>query len=92
MLVSMAPNMNVPEVRDTCDHFNHIVHGDPVAAESNLVPLSDGSLGYSVGKVLHAMPLCDALATHGLLYLKILVIRSERCFPEAAPTVQGGVH
>ena len=73
------------EAKEICEYYNHITHGDPVSADSNLVPLGDGSLGHSVGKVLGNPALCDALATQGRSYLGILVAGAVRCFPEVKP-------
>lgn len=70
---------------DICEHYGHIIHGDPVSAEWNRVPLNNGSLGYAVGKVLDAPSLCDELALQGWAYLRILIARATACFPEAGP-------
>ena len=69
MLHSMGIGEAYEEAKEICGSCNHITHGDPVAADSNAVPLGDGSLGYSVGKVLGNPALCDALATQGRSYL-----------------------
>src|SRR3989304_2246364 len=61
--------------KDICEHYGHIVHGDPVSADWNRIPLDDGSLGYAVGKVLNNPALCDELALQGWAHLRIPVAR-----------------
>jgi hypothetical protein len=86
MLHSMARGTAEFEVaKDICEHYGHIVHGDPVSAEWNRIPLDDGSLGYAVGKVLDHPSLCDELALQGWAYLRILIARAATCFPEVKP-------
>lgn len=86
MLCSMAPaGLELEDAKDICEHYGHIVHGDPVSAEWNRIPLDDGSLGYAVGKVLRHGSLCDELALQGWAYLRILVARATSCFPEVKP-------
>lgn len=86
MLHSMARGTAEFEVaKDICEHYGHIVHGDPASAEWNRIPLDDGSLGYAVGKVLNHPSLCDELALQGWAYLRDLVARATTCFPEVKP-------
>jgi hypothetical protein len=86
MLRSMAPSGVDPDAaKDICEHYGHIVHGDPVAANWNRVPLDDGTLGYSVGKILDHGALCDELALQGWAYLRVLTARAASCFPEVPP-------
>jgi len=85
MLHSMGIGEAYEEAKEICEYYNHITHGDPISADSNAVPLGDGSLGYSVDKVLGDPLLCDALATQGRSYLGILVAGAIRCFPEVKP-------
>jgi len=91
MLQSMAGGTDLETARDICEHYGHIVHGDPVAADWNRVPLNDGSLGYSVGKVLNAPALCDELALQGWAYLRVLIAKATSCFPEVKPPASGRV-
>jgi len=86
MLRSMAPQgVDVDVARDICEHYGHIVHGDPVSADWNRIPLDNGSLGYAVGKVLNHTTLCDELALQGWAYLRVLTARATSCFPEVKP-------
>jgi hypothetical protein len=85
MLKSMADGADLVTAKDICEHYGHIIHGDPVAADWNRVTLNDGSLGYSVGKVLNAPKICDELALQGWAYLRILIAKATTCFPEVKP-------
>jgi len=88
MLHSMAGGREeLKEAKNICEHYGHIVHGDPVSAEWNRVPLDDGSLGYAVGKVLNAPALCDELALQGWAYLRVLIGKATTCFPEVTPPI-----
>lgn len=82
MLQSMSGDKDLERAKELCAELNHIVHGDPIAADWNRVPLNDGSLGYSVGKVLKDHNLCDVLSWQGCMYLMILRIRATSCFPD----------
>jgi hypothetical protein len=93
MLLSMAGGQQELQVaKDICEHYGHIIHGDPVSANSNIIPLNDGSLGYAVGKVLSAPELCDELALQGWAYLRIVVAKATACFPEVEPPENAPVH
>ena len=86
MLHSMARGMvEFEDAKDLCEHYGHIIHGDPISAEWNRIPLNDGSLGYAVGKVLNAPSLCDELALQGWVYLRVVIAKATSCFPEVKP-------
>jgi len=78
--------------KDICEHYGHIIHGDPVSADWNRVPLNDGTLGYAVGKVLNSPELCDELALQGWAYLRVLIAKATACFPEVKPPGAGRVN
>ena len=63
----MNEKFDSSETRKIFDLFNSLTHGDPVAANWNLVQLSDGGLGYSVGKVINDPKLCDFICFPVLL-------------------------
>lgn len=92
MLKSMAGGEDLATAKDICEHYGHIVHGDPVSAEWNRVALNDGSLGYAVGKVLNQPALCDELAFQGWAYLRVLIAKATSCFPEVKPPEVSQVH
>ncbi len=82
MLETMSDKHNISEAKQICDVFNHVVHGDPVGANWNLVRLSDYGLGYSVGKVINDPELCDFICFQSYLYLIVLMGMMAACFPE----------
>lgn len=88
MLLSLGHNEHISEdaAKELCEYYGHVIHGDPVSADSNLVSLRDGSLGYAVGKVLDQPGRCDLLALHGWAYLRVLTVCAARCFPEVKPS------
>jgi len=86
MLETMSGSVDVALAKHICDHFSHIVHGDPISSEWNLVRLSDNSFGYSVGKVTNAPDLCDDICTQSFCYLIVLMGTMSACFPDAPRT------
>lgn len=81
MLKSMGGNQDSLDVKKVYDLLNHLVHGDPVAASWNLTKLNDGSLGYSVGKVINDAELCDFICFQSFCYLIVLMSMMTACFP-----------
>jgi hypothetical protein len=81
MLETMSDKHDVSEAKQICDVFNHIVHGDPVAADWNLVHLTDDSLGYSIGKIINDPELCDFICFQSYCYLIVLMGMMAACFP-----------
>ncbi len=81
MLETMSGKHNILEAKQICDVFNHVVHGDPVGANWNLVHLSDNGLGYSVGKVINDPELCDFICFQSYCYLVVLTGMMAVCFP-----------
>ena len=82
MLETLSGEHNISEAKQICDVFNHVVHGDPVGANWNLVRLSDYGLGYSVGKVINDPELCDFISFQSYCYLIVLMGMTGACFPE----------
>ncbi len=82
MLATMRGEADVEQAKQICDTFNHVVHGDPVGANFNLVDLGEGGLGYSVGKILDEPELCDFICFQSYLYLIVIVARVSACFPD----------
>ena len=54
-LVEIVTGFDFPRytAKQICETFGHIVHGDPVGSQWNLMKLSRDRLGYSVGKVIN---------------------------------------
>ncbi|MBI5805479.1 hypothetical protein HZA73_05490 [candidate division TA06 bacterium] len=82
MLETMSGNADIKLAKQICEDFNHIVHGDPVGSQWNLVNLSNGGLGYSVGKVINDPDLCDFICAQSYCYLIVLMGRMAGIFPE----------
>lgn len=82
MLETMSDKHDTSEVKQICEVFNHIVHGDPIGANWNLVRLSDDSLGYSVGKTINDPELCDFICFQSYCYLIVLMGMMTACFPK----------
>lgn len=86
MLETMSGKVDLTLTKQICDHFNHIVHGDPIGSDWNLVRLSDTSFGYSVGKVINDPELCDEICIQSFCYLIVLMGMMTACFPDAPHT------
>jgi hypothetical protein len=80
MLETMG-GTNIRDAKGICEMFGHIVHGDPVGAGWNLVHLSEGGLGYSVGKTIDDPELCDFVCFQAYCYLIVLDSIMSVCFP-----------
>lgn len=93
MLHSLAGGtVDIQIAKDICEHYGHIIHGDPIGADLNRVKLDDGTLGYAVGKVLSSPEVCDELSIQAHSYLTILTGRAMSCFPQVKPPPSGTVH
>lgn len=84
MIESMGGNVDINEAKQICGTFGHIVHGDPIGSQWNLVRLNDGGLGYSVGKVINDPDLCDFICFQSYCYLVVLMGMMAACFPNKA--------
>jgi hypothetical protein len=83
MLQTMSGGADIAVAMQICETFNHLVHGDPIGSEWNLVELSDGALGYSVGKVINDPELCDFVCLQSYCYLIVLRGMMTACFADA---------
>jgi hypothetical protein len=83
MLDTMSGNADIAVAKQICETFGHIVHGDPVGSQWNLVSLKEGALGYSVGKVINGPDLCDFICFQSYCYLIVLMGMMAACFPDA---------
>jgi len=72
----------IEEVKVVCEDLNHVIHGDPIGAQSNLVDLGEAGMGYSVGKVVNDPQLCDVICCQAMCYLLVLTEIAKRLFPE----------
>lgn len=82
MLETMSGDVDITVAKQIGETFGHIVHGDPLGSQWNLVHLSDGGLGYSVGKVINDPELCDFICLQSYCYLIVLMGMMAACFPE----------
>ncbi|VVB94683.1 Uncharacterised protein [uncultured archaeon] len=82
MLETMNGSVDIKIAKQISETFGHIVHGDPLGSQWNLVHLSDGGLGYSVGKVINDTELCDCICLQSYSYLVVLMGMMAACFPE----------
>ncbi|MDD1702880.1 MAG: hypothetical protein LUQ31_07890 [Methanoregula sp.] len=76
-------------VKTITETLNHLVHGDPIGAEWNLVQTQKSGLGYSVGKVLNDPELCDYICFNSYLYLITTLGIMVSCFPEIEKSTKG---
>jgi hypothetical protein len=84
MLAEGHPTKDSESARKVCETLNHLVHGDPNAAEFNLVSLSDDAWGYAVGRVLDNEDLCDFVCDQAISWVTVLAGIAGGCFPSAA--------
>lgn len=82
MLETMSANADIIVAKQLCETFGHIVHGDPVGSQWNLVHLSNSGLGYAVGKVVNDPDLCDFICFQTYCFLIVLMGMMAACFPE----------
>jgi len=83
MLATMNKEVDTKQAQEICNTFNSLLHGDPVGSSFNLVNLTSGALGYSVGKVLNEPELCDFICFQSCCYLIVIMARMAGCFPDA---------
>ncbi len=70
--------------REIARFLHHIAHGDPVGSQWNSVHLTDGTLGYSIGKVIDDPERCDFICFQAYSYLIVLLGMMSGCFPDAS--------
>ena len=83
MLDTMGGKADITTAKQICETFGHIVHGDPVASQWNLIKLDSGRLGYSVGKLINDSELCDFICFQSYCYLIVTMGMMAGCFPDA---------
>ena len=62
--------------------FNHLIHGDPFGASTNLIDLGDGRQGYASSKHLNNPALCDEICVQATMYLVVLMSLMASYFPD----------
>jgi len=83
MLEAIHPEGDLEGARKVCETFNHLVHGDSMGAEFNLIQLSEDAFGYAVGRVTDNTSLADFVCDQAISWLSILCSMMAACFPEA---------
>lgn len=88
MLAAMrGPERSVRETEDLArqitQHFNAIVHADPLGARKQATKLDDSRVGYTASKSLNDIEKCDDICIQALCYLAVLTARAVQIFPEA---------
>jgi hypothetical protein len=81
MLDTMGGNADITTAKQICETFGHIVHGDPVGSQWNLMKLSSDRLGYSIGKIINDPESCDFICFQSYCYLIVLMSMMAACFP-----------
>ena len=84
MLAEAHPAKDLEAARKVCSTLNHLVHGDPHAAEYNLVHLGEDAWGYGVGRVLNDPELCDFVCDQSISWLATLCGNAKACFSPVA--------
>lgn len=81
MLRSLQPEIAHDQLKEITDQLNHLVHGDPMGAEWNLVETPGGGLGYSVGRIVDEPRFADWLCDQTISWLVVLTGRAASLFP-----------
>jgi len=62
-------------------HFNSLVHADPLGSRSQAAKLKNGSGGYTASKSLNDEERCDDICFQAAMYLIVLFARAIETFP-----------
>ena len=87
MLATMNEEVDTKQAQEICNTFNSLTHGDPMGSAFNLVSLTSGGLGYSVGKALNEPEFCDFICYQSYCYLIVIMGRMAGCFPETKKAI-----
>lgn len=87
MLATMNKEVDTKQAQEICNTFNSLTHGDPIGSSFNLVKLTSGGVGYSVGKVLNEPEFCDFICYQSYCYLIVVMGRMAGCFPETKKAI-----
>jgi|ETNmetMinimDraft_33_1059910.scaffolds.fasta_scaffold18128_2 hypothetical protein len=87
MLAAMRGKRGVQENEDMAkqitQHFNAVVHADPLGARKQVTRLGDGRGGYTASKSLNDVERCDDICFQATCDLIVLTGRAVEIFPEA---------
>jgi hypothetical protein len=70
--------------RDIVDHFNAIIHADPIGSYRNLGTDRDGRSGFLSGPTATDVKKCDDICFQVAMYLVIVLARMTQVFPEVS--------
>jgi hypothetical protein len=68
-----------------CDTLNHLVHGDPMSSDYNLVELGEAGMGYAPSKITNAPDVCDFVCFGAIPWLVVLQGMMLALFLQDAP-------
>jgi hypothetical protein len=74
------------QLRAVINDFNSLVHGDPAAASAVEIVMSDGRLGYTLGRDLSSPQKVDMICFTSAMLLVVLLSRSAQLFPDVSHT------
>jgi hypothetical protein len=74
---------NEDMARQITQHFNAIVHADPLGARRQVTMIKDGRSGYTASKSLNDIERFDDICFQSAMYLVILTARAIQIFPGA---------
>ncbi|MBI1956610.1 MAG: hypothetical protein HYS38_09480 [Acidobacteria bacterium] len=77
--------VDLQKAKELCGTFNHLVHGDPMGSDFNLVNLGEAGVGYIPSKALYSPQLCDFVCFAAQLWLIVLLGMMHACFPDERP-------
>lgn len=78
-----AVKENEALARQIAQHFNSLVHADPVGARKQVSKSGESSVGYTASKSLDDTERCDDICFQAAMYLIVLFARAVQTFPEA---------
>ena len=64
--------INMDDAKLMCDTLNHLVHGDPMSSDYNLVQLGESGMGYAPSKITNAPGVCDFVCFGAIPWLAVL--------------------
>lgn len=64
--------IDMHQARTMCETLNHLVHGDPMSSDYNLVQLGEAGMGYAPSKITNAPDVCDFVCFGAIPWLVLL--------------------
>jgi hypothetical protein len=82
MLRTLSDGKELNSVNQTVSTLDHLVSGDPMGDECNLLGLDGDALGFHVGRVTDNEKLCDFLCYQAISWLMVLNGMTSSIFPD----------